>query len=139
MVAKGTRQDPMHFPALERHRLIFESPALWPSSGQEEPLYQIFEIVTGARVEGAANPGDLVVARLKVKTRDDNAFEYVSRVRADADGHWQMRLPYSNESFSNAVETAPFYELESGDARATFRVSETEVLSGQRVRAPDLH
>jgi asparagine N-glycosylation enzyme membrane subunit Stt3 len=139
MVAKDTHQDPMHFSALEHHRLIFESPALWPSSGQEEPLYQIFEIVTGARVEGVANKGDTVVARLKVQTRNGNAFEYVNRVRADAEGRWQMRLPYSNEPFSNAVDTAPLYELESGDARATFRVSETEVISGRRVRAPDLH
>ena len=139
MVAKGTHQDPMHFSALEHHRLIFESPALWPSSGQEEPLYQIFEIVTGARVEGVANPGDTVVARLKVQTRNGNAFEYVNRARADAEGRWQMRLPYSNESFSNAVETAPLYEFASGDARAKLRVSETEVLSGRRVRAPDLN
>lgn len=138
MVAKRGNENPMGFTALERHRLIYESLARRPTGDQRDPMYQLFEIVPGAIIEGQASPGQWVLARLEVRPQSGASFDYLHRARADASGHWQMRVPYSNEPFSSAVEVAPTYELSSGEDRVTFSVPEAAVRSGGRVAAPQL-
>ena len=138
MVEKGQAGAPMRFDALERHRLIYESAALWPSAETELPLYQVFEIVPGAHVEGLADPDGVVVARLEIRSPGGSTFEYLKRTRADSAGRWEMHLPYSNERFSSAVEVAEAYELTSGERRVKLRIPEGAIWSGARVRAPHL-
>ena len=117
------------YPALRHHRLIYE---LHPGGG-----YRVFERVAGARVVGRAPPAAPVEARLSLRTRL-RPYEYVQRTRANAEGLYELVLPYSNEAAAGGMGIGPSWEIGSGGARASLRIAEATVLGGLRLEGPDL-
>ncbi len=122
--------------ALHRHRLIYLSPPLRPGAGR--PHLLLFEIVPGAELVGRADPGAEVRLSLSVRPRGSAPFDFATRVRADEEGEYVVRLPYSNEPFSASVRVGDHYSIRSGDRRAELAVAESAVANGERVAGPDL-
>jgi asparagine N-glycosylation enzyme membrane subunit Stt3 len=83
-------------PALERHRMIYESLPLSPGLPPPDSLYKVFEYVAGAVVVGSAAPGERIRARLPVRTNRGRQFDYTAHAVASADGRYEFRLPYAN-------------------------------------------
>jgi asparagine N-glycosylation enzyme membrane subunit Stt3 len=121
--------------SLVHHRLVFETA---PLSGTAASAYRLFEIVRGARIEGRALPGAVVSVRLPVRAQGRPGFAWTTKLRADADGRYELRVPYPNEAFSPAVRVGAAYRIESAGRAVTVSVTEAAVQSGSRVAAPPL-
>ena len=133
VVGEGGVGAPRHVPALERHRLIFESVPLLGRREHQSPLYRIFEIVPGATLEGVTDPGTAVTLRLPLRSGNASDFEYQARAQGDHAGHFSFRVPYSTEATSAAVAATGAYRIEAGFLRAEIRVSEEAIRSGARI------
>ncbi|MGH0036314.1 MAG: STT3 domain-containing protein [Myxococcota bacterium] len=116
-------------PALRRHRLVHE---LHPGGG-----YRVFERVAGAQVVGRASPGVPIEAHLRLTT-PVASYTYVQRTVADAQGLYELRLPYSNEAADDGLEPGDTWEIVSGPVEGSLRVPESTVLEGGRIPGPDL-
>ena len=127
-------------PALARHRLVFESESLAPGG---RPQFQVYEVVPGALVSGTARSGAEVRAQLRLRSRARD-WVYKTRVDADADGHYALRLPYSNVGAAtgvhatSSVRAAAAYELTCEGDRAELVVDENSVRSGGVLSGPAL-
>ncbi len=129
-VAPGT------YPALVRHRLVYESRP-WRGADVDDPaFYKIFEHVRGARVLGRAEAGARVVATVKLRTNRGREFEYRTRTTADASGHYELRLPYSNLGEPAAVHSAEKYTIYCRSDIASLVVTEDAVRSGRTLDGP---
>jgi len=126
------------WPALARHRLVYESRALDPKEPRGPSLYKVFELVAGARVGGRAAPGATVEASLSLRTNRGRPFVYRARAVAEADGRYQLRLPYANGGDRWGVRTAPAYWIACGAERRPLVLSEAAVTTGAEVAGPDL-
>jgi len=123
------------FPAFERHRLIQESaPKPW---APDQPFFKVYEHVAGALVEGRAPPGALVRFSLALETPRGRAFTWRTHVRAEADGRYRVRLPYSTRGAPPAVRPAPAYGVEVAGRAVGLAVDEAAVKEGRRVAGPD--
>jgi len=120
--------------SLSRHRLVYESEPLGRSSAA--PYVKLFEVVRGARLAGAAEPGAEVVASLPLRTHR-RELVFVARAAADAAGRYVLVLPYATGAQGD-VESAAHYELRSGGKMAGASVTEEQVQRGQRIEAPAL-
>jgi len=125
-------------PPLDRHRLIYESPPLREGAEAASSFCKLYEIVPGARIVGAADPGAVVRVRLALETRHGGPFHFNATSRADPTGRYEIRVPYSNESFSPDVQVAGQYSIRSGEKSATVVVSEGAVRGGREVEGPSL-
>ena len=125
-------------PALERHRLVFESLGRDFRDPSAPPVYKLFEVVAGADVSGRAPPGTPVSAALHVTTNRGRRFLYDTQVVADAEGRYRVRLPYATSGSPPAPKTAPFYRLSCGDEAKGLMVGEQDVQAGGAVAGPDL-
>ncbi len=125
-------------PALQRHRLIYESPPLRGEGTPGPSFCKLYEIVPGARLVGWADPGSLVRVRLALSTVHGGHFEYTAIDRSDDAGQYVVRLPYSNQKFSPAVRVEGHYTLSSGEASANVVIPESAVLAGEVVPGPSL-
>jgi len=138
VVGEGGTTEPKQVSALERHRLVYESVPLYGASGRQEALYRVFEIVAGAKIVGRARPGEVVTARLPLASRNQFGLEYQVRTRADENGRWTMRVPYSNDGHTPGIEVGEFYAIESEHESTQLRVSEAQIRAGATLRAPPL-
>ena len=138
MVGKGAAARELQILRLVNHRLIFETRPFKGRPGEERSYYKLYELVEGARVEGAAPPGTVVEARLVLSPRFGGELLFVTAGKADEFGRYQLTLPYPNEPFSEAMAVEDSYELSSRLGRARMRVREAEVRSGATVEAPPL-
>jgi len=125
---------PRFAPALSHHRLVYES----PRQGDEDGRYKLYEIVAGARVEGAAEPGALVEARLSLAGPGDRRLDYRSYARASHEGRYELTLPYPSEPFEGQLSAGGPWVIESEGAVALLRVAEAAVRDGTRVAGPSL-
>jgi dolichyl-diphosphooligosaccharide--protein glycosyltransferase len=125
-------------PALERHRLIYESQALAPTTPPGDPLYKVFEYVAGARIVGRAVPGASIRATLPLRTNRRREFVYTARTTASADGRYELRVPYANVGGPPGVRAGPHYTLASGGATVELRVDEHSVTTGAEIAGPNL-
>jgi len=131
-------------PALEQHRMLYESSGLGGTPERPRPLFKIYELVDGARIEGRAAPGARLVLRIDVTTNQGRHFVYESTGAADARGQYRFRVPYaSGEAGSGdggpaSVHTAPHYRLRCGDEVRAVQVPERAVREGERVAGPAL-
>jgi len=115
-------------PALERHRLVYEfATRKGPDPGRA--LFKVFQHVAGARIRGRASPGSEVRARLPLVSPAGRHFEYASRTRADAEGRYELRVPYAS---------AEPYRLRCGRDEGVLRVTEAAVLQGRKLTGPEL-
>jgi asparagine N-glycosylation enzyme membrane subunit Stt3 len=124
--------------ALERHRLIYESPPLVDATPPHDSLYKVFEYVAGARVVGRAAPGERIRATLRVRTNRRRKFSYTTHTVASDDGRYELRVPYANAGGPRGVRVGRYYELECGGETARVRVGERAVMDGARVEGPEL-
>ena len=128
-------QDP---PALERHRLVYESRpwakdvASWPA------FFKVFEHVAGARIAGRAAPGARVSVALPLRTNRRRELVYRAHTIADESGRYALRVPYANQGSPRAVRVGPHYTLRCRSDSAPLAISESEVQSGAEVVGPDL-
>jgi asparagine N-glycosylation enzyme membrane subunit Stt3 len=125
-------------PALERHRLVFESRPVQVGDASEPSELKVFEFVEGARVSGRAAPHAAVEASVGLRSNRQREIDYVARTRADAEGRFDLRLPYATDDSPPAVRVAPAYVLRSGGRSGFLRVSDAQVRGGGLVEAPDL-
>ncbi len=129
---------PVAIQALERHRLIHESPPLDPNLKPFRSYSKLFEVVRGAVVVGEAEPGAEVWISLRMKTRHGGKFVFHSRTDASSSGHYRFRIPYSNERFSRNVEVAGNFSVGSDGKQASLVLTEEDVLQGLRVTVSEL-
>jgi dolichyl-diphosphooligosaccharide--protein glycosyltransferase len=125
-------------PPLRHHRLVYESDPRPDLPAESPPLFLLYEVVPGARVEGRAPAGAEVRAHLRLRTRRGRVIEWEDAARADAEGRYAFVVPYSTGAPGAAVAPGPCLELASGDERATLVVPEAAVLAGAAVPAPPL-
>jgi len=124
--------------ALERHRMIYESPPLVHTTPLRDSLYKVFEYVAGARVVGRAAPGERIRATLPVRTNRRREFSYTSDAVAAGDGSYEFRFPYANSGGPPGIRVGPHYTLECGGETARVSVDEGAVTTGARIEGPEL-
>ncbi|MEF8905678.1 MAG: oligosaccharyl transferase, archaeosortase A system-associated, partial [Haloarculaceae archaeon] len=105
-------------PALEHYRLAYASPeraetpasrgfrfALSQQGSQAQPIevqqwVKVFERVPGATVEGQGPPNATVQAAVRMRLPTTNSsFLYIQEAETDADGNFEMTLPYSTTGY----------------------------------------
>jgi dolichyl-diphosphooligosaccharide--protein glycosyltransferase len=124
--------------ALVRHRLVFESEGLRFTDPGAEPVYKVFELVSGAVLTGRAAPGARIEVSLDVETNRGRRFRWASHAIADAAGRYRAPVPYATRGGPAGVRVAPAYRLRCAGATASAVVAEPQVESGGVVAAPDL-
>lgn len=127
---------------LVHHRLIYQSPRLRAKDPQ--PYLMIFEIVAGAELVGRATPHSTVNVKLDIAPQQGSRFLYNDSTKADANGVYRFRLPYSNESSNEPsnetsspnVRVGRQYVVRVGAQRAGAVLPESAILSGAVVEGP---
>jgi hypothetical protein len=99
-----------------------------------EQQQMLFEVVPGARLVGT--PSRRRVRRAGLRTVD--ASRFVAHAAADADGRYELVLPYASGA-RGEIESAAHYEVKSGGKVAEVPVAEEQVQRGEQVTAPALH
>jgi asparagine N-glycosylation enzyme membrane subunit Stt3 len=127
---------PIAITSLSRHRLLYESAPL--GARESEPQWMLFELIPGARLVGAAAPGAAVEASLELRTQRGRSFRFVAHAAADANGRYELVLPYASGA-RGEIESAAHYELKSGGKVAEVPVAEEQVQRGEQVTGPALH
>ncbi len=131
--------------ALSRHRLIHE--AAWKPGIDEaglDPLtraaaaYRWFEIVAGARIEGSAEPGSTVTARIALESPRGEALRYEVRARSNGSGRYRLTVPYPTGDRSTAIQSGDRYRLIGSGGGGEVAVSEAAVRRGESIPGPDL-
>jgi dolichyl-diphosphooligosaccharide--protein glycosyltransferase len=123
--------------ALRHHRLIFESIHSL-QEGKRQAYYKVFEYVKGAVIVGQAAPGTTVKLELEIKTNRNRLLTYASRALVSADGHYELRVPYSNYPVEGGIGPATSYRLSCRGEHATVSVSERAIRRGERVAGPEI-
>ncbi|MGE4608295.1 MAG: hypothetical protein AAEJ52_16260 [Myxococcota bacterium] len=130
------------FPALQRHRLLYESAPPGDRSRARESLFKVFEIVAGAEIVGRATPGARVSAAVELKTNRKREYRHVTSTTAGEDGGYSLRVAYANagpgKRGAGVVRVASKYTIECGDARRPITVTERDVRSGATLSVPEL-
>jgi dolichyl-diphosphooligosaccharide--protein glycosyltransferase len=124
-------------PGLRHHRLLWESPRdpRWARIGRSE--FRIFERVKGARLVGRSEPGARVSALLEYTSNGRRGLFQVSET-ADANGRYEIVVPYANRGAPPGVETAAAYQVVSAGVRGDVIVREQDVQMGAEVAGPAL-
>jgi dolichyl-diphosphooligosaccharide--protein glycosyltransferase len=125
-------------PALERHRLVYESSLKLAAAPEAPALYKVFEHVRGATIEGSAAPGARVDASLALRTNRGRELAFATHARADAAGRYALRVPYATSGGPPSVRAAPAYRLDCDGEERPVAVSEAQVQGGARIEAPAL-
>lgn len=116
--------------ALASHRPVVLSDEI-VYDGRIGPAVKVFEQVAGARLVGRAPPGALLEARLELTARaSSHAFRYVRSGRADADGHFELTVPYPTDPApvgSDMAARAPYEIYAVGPAPANIVVGRATV------------
>ena len=121
------------------HRLVFEASALGRAGRSSDPVPKVFELVSGARVEGRAVPGEPVTAELELRTNRGRRIVYRTRTLANPKGHYSLRLPYANgDAGGNSTETGPHYRVRSRGIEGHVQVDERQVTEGATALGPNL-
>ena len=121
------------------HRLVFEASALGRAGRSSDPVPKVFELVSGARVEGRAVPGEPVSAELELRTNRGRRIVYRTRTLADPKGQYTLRLPYANnDAGRGSTETGPHYRVRSRGIEGRVQVDERQVTEGATAAGPNL-
>lgn len=109
--------------ALDRFRLVYES----HSKPHGTSLYKIFEVVSGARLQGRCGSGALVEAETPVATNQGRSFQFRNSIRCGKSGAYEMRLPYAgrysvgHNGIRRAIEAPEDLIVSGGILSAHFR------------------
>jgi dolichyl-diphosphooligosaccharide--protein glycosyltransferase len=126
----GSTGKEFWIPALTRHRLVFEA----PHTGDDVWLY---EIVNGAEIVGAAEPGSIVEVELRLRSSSGRSLRWIDRQTVDASGDFRLRVPYAtSHSSSSAIQAEGAYELRTSRGDSMIKVSESAIRTGAAIEAP---
>ena len=135
-------EDGRSIPALDRHRLRFESSlaADWsdvsetPLPGTRRtrfPIVKVYELVRGGRIEGRGPAGAVVRATVTVRTNLGRRFVWETSATADPRGRFRLRVPYANApatAFSAGTDGP--YRVHAWGKEGEVRFTEEEIESG---------
>jgi len=135
----------VEIPALVHYRMLFEGSA--QTTGEYTPegervstpertsFVKVFERVEGARLRGHTLPLDRVQARIAVVTNQKREFMWTAWVRADAQGRFELQVPYDTQR-ARAKETGAEgpYLVTAGGREARVEVSPRAVVRGEAVQ-----
>ncbi len=110
-------------------RLIYESDP--EGSGPPTNQVKIFERVSGARISGASNGDERIIATLNVTTNLGRRFNYNKTV-VPQNGGYEMTVPYSTEGEGDVRAIEPYLVSSGGQSRLV-DVGEEEVLRGGEI------
>lgn len=130
------RQVEVPVPAVVRHRLVYESQPRTEKRAGRRPAFKVYEHVRGALLVGEAEPGAPVEARLAIETNRGRRFEFLSTVRADAQGRFALRFPYPTRGTPPGVRSADRVELRGPGGAARVSVREQDVREGRVLTVP---
>lgn len=131
---------------LSRHRLLFHADTASPRL-KSRPLtgrrrfegVGVWEIVSGATIEGRAEPGAVIRLSLQLATTSNAQHVYRRKAVTDDGGRYRFVVPYSTDvPFSPDVRALRPYRIESSRLEERLVVREEDVLSGEVIRGPDL-
>lgn len=122
---------------LERHRLVYESPAAVPGVGDTRRAFRIFELVKGALLVGRAHPGKRVGAHISCVSNRGRKVSARLLSRADSSGRYALRLPYATRGAPPAVYCDTAYTVVSRGRRVKLGVDEDAVQRGAEIEGPD--
>lgn len=125
-------------PALERHRLIYESRPIRRTDPPSRSLFKLFEYVPGAKVVGRAAPGARIRATLALRSNRRRDIRYTAESVAARSGEYAFRLPYANRGGPGAVHVGVAYRFECRGEIGRLSIAESAVMSGATVAGPDL-
>ncbi|MDR2945064.1 MAG: oligosaccharyl transferase, archaeosortase A system-associated [Methanosarcinales archaeon] len=99
---------------------------------------KVFEYVPGAVLTGTASANETVELTLTIQTNQNRIFNYNQTVRADENGSFSFRVPYSTtgpvDGETNfAVKPIGNYTVKYGGVEEKIDVSEEDVLNGNTV------
>lgn len=134
----GAGPERLAEPALERHRLIYESPPLARTEPPSPSLYKLFEYVRGARVVGRASPGARVRASLPLQSNRRRKITYTAEVVASPSGEYVFRFPYANSGGPRGVRVGASYRIECRGEAGNVVLDEAAVSAGETVAGPEL-
>jgi dolichyl-diphosphooligosaccharide--protein glycosyltransferase len=123
--------DTRWIPALTRHRLVDARPnrrgGAW-----------LYEVVPGARVVGTTAPRSRVDVELDLRTPHGGRRTWQTRARADAEGHFELRLPYATVGAPPAgFMPEGDYRVRTADGTRALAVPEAAVQTGATLALPD--
>jgi asparagine N-glycosylation enzyme membrane subunit Stt3 len=119
-------------PALDRYRLVFESPPRAPIPWISQGPFRIFEVVRGAELEvTGARPLSTVTVSIDVRTNQGRAFRWTTSRTADDSGAASLRVPYVTGR--NGASVAGPAVISSPDARREVTVPPGAVERGDRL------
>lgn len=136
--AQDPRSGALIAPALARHRLVYETLGRDFRDDAAPAVYKLFEVVQGAQVSGRAAPGSVIEVSLPLRTNRGRPFDYRTRVGADADGRYRVRLPHATRGGPGTLTAAPAYRFACGRDVGELVVDEQAVQQGVSLDGPDL-
>jgi dolichyl-diphosphooligosaccharide--protein glycosyltransferase len=125
-------------PGWRHHRLLYESRLEGERAAIGRSEFRIFERVAGARLVGTAAAGARVVAQLRYRSNRGRQGAFQSSVAADAEGRYELRLPYATRGAPPGVQPDASYQIRSGSRSERVAIDERDVQSGAIVAGPDL-
>ncbi len=117
---------------LGHFRLVLESSASTPVLGVKDAsnaTLKAFQVVPGARLEGAATPGSQVRLRLLVKTNTSRTFTYSRKTTADQDGRFVFLVPYPTNDGPFPCKAQGPYRIKADDRVVHVEVDEQDVIT----------
>ncbi|OGP84519.1 MAG: hypothetical protein A2Y95_11080 [Deltaproteobacteria bacterium RBG_13_65_10] len=129
---RGVTIENLAVPPMPSFRLVWESsvrmtsvripgflPRDFPST------IKLFEVVTGARVQGRCAPGGRVRLAVPVKTNTGRRFDWTAEAQCARWGHYVLRSPYAS----------PRAILSAGNLQAQVAITDVQVRAGKVVEA----
>ena len=115
------------YPALEQHRLIFETEPT-PLTGAEGPAaFKVFEYVRGAVVSGRASPGAPIHLALRLRSNRGRLITYTASVTASGSGEFAIRVPYATTGNPGLSKIEGSYTIRCGDRAIAVSIDEAAV------------
>jgi dolichyl-diphosphooligosaccharide--protein glycosyltransferase len=119
---------------LERLMPIFGTPEMIAGLSFQIPALWVYERVPGAHVLGMAPPGTRVVASLDFREQR-RAHVWKAFADVDAQGHFELLIPFPTGLVRPAFVSSPRYSLRVGDGPSSeVEVPEATVRSGGTIR-----
>jgi dolichyl-diphosphooligosaccharide--protein glycosyltransferase len=140
---------------LKQYRMVYETEAYQTDESVYKQVYnfifggnipvvntgyvKIFEYVKGAKITGTASSNETVKVDTTIRTGQGRTFDYSQSTTADAQGRYEVTVPYSTEgpiAGQTHFDTAPSgpYVLSYGNTTKEVRVSEEAVLKGEEIK-----
>ena len=96
---------------------------------------QLAELVEGAVLEATGEPGEILVAQVRIVTPARRRFLFRTTSSADASGLARVRVPYSTDP-STLARASGLYTVRFGGSSWRIRVPEAAVREGVVIRLP---